>query len=204
MMNEQQMYAFIEKVAQENHLIQTMKALPYACKMHEGQFRKGVKQIPYICHPLTLACHAIAFGIKNDDIIAACLLHDVCEDCGVAPSQLPVGERTKNIVSLLTFRKEGFASKADAKEIYFNNLKEDTGACLVKLMDRCNNVSEMAHAFSETKLVEYIDETRTYILPLADYMSEVRVPYSEQVFALKYHIVSVIDTIETMLLRISL
>lgn len=203
-MNEQQMYAYIEKIAQENHLIQTSKALPFARKMHEGQYRKGVKKVPYICHPMTLACHCIACGIKNDDIIAACLLHDVCEDCNILPRELPVGEKVQKIVALLTYRKDGFTDKNEAKAAYYKKMKEDTNACLVKLFDRCNNVSEMAHAFSEAKLVEYIEETRMFVLPLAEYMFETHTPYNEQVFGLSYHITSVIDTIETMLIRMNL
>ena len=34
----------------------------------------------YMVHPLTLACHALAMGLKNDDVIAACLAHDMLED----------------------------------------------------------------------------------------------------------------------------
>lgn len=39
-------------------------------------------------------------------------------------------------------------------------------AALVKLLDRCNNVSGMAAGFSKEKLVEYIKETEQYIYPL--------------------------------------
>ena len=35
----------------------------------------------------------------------------------------------------------------------------------MKLLDRCNNVSFMAHGFSPSKLGEYIEETRKFILP---------------------------------------
>lgn len=46
----------------------------------------------------------------------------------------------------------------------------------MKLLDRCNNVSFMAHGFSPSKLGEYIEETRKFILPL---LTETRRRYPE-------------------------
>ena len=95
---EEHMYIYLERYARLNQLDQTVKALPYARKMHEGQFRKGKEKIPYIYHPLMAASQALALGLDSDDIIATALLHDVCEDCGVLPDELPVGERVKTAV----------------------------------------------------------------------------------------------------------
>lgn len=56
----------------------------------------------------------------------------------------------------------------------------------MKLLDRCNNVSFMAHGFSPSKLGEYIEETRKFILPL---LTETRRRYPEfydACFLLKY------------------
>ena len=61
-----------------------------AWKGAEGKFREPMSaQIPYINHPFTMACHALAMGLEDDELIAALLLHDVVEDCGVSAEELP-------------------------------------------------------------------------------------------------------------------
>ena len=42
-----------------------------------------------------------AFGLEEDDLLSACLLHDVCEDCGVRPEELPVDEETQEYIQPL-------------------------------------------------------------------------------------------------------
>lgn len=55
------------------------KAIIFATKAHEGQFRKGVP-VPYILHPMEVS--TIVAGISPDEeLIAAALLHDTLEDC---------------------------------------------------------------------------------------------------------------------------
>ena len=83
MFSKENMYNFVMRAASDRKFDQTLKALPAMRKFHEGQTRKGKEHVPYIYHPLTAACHALALGIEEDDILAAVLLHDVCEDCGV-------------------------------------------------------------------------------------------------------------------------
>ena len=34
----------------------------------------------YMVHPLTLACHALALKLRDDEVIAACIAHDMVED----------------------------------------------------------------------------------------------------------------------------
>ena len=74
-------YAYIKGMAMGLHWNNTLQALSFARKAHNGQYRKSGE--PYIVHPLTCASHAIALGLHDDQIIAACLLHDVIEDCHV-------------------------------------------------------------------------------------------------------------------------
>ena len=57
------------------------QAAVFAVNAHDGMLRKGTK-IPYIVHPMEVA--AIAASLTDDpEVIAASLLHDVMEDCGV-------------------------------------------------------------------------------------------------------------------------
>ena len=69
----------------ENTLILT-QAITFAAKAHNGQKRKG-SGLPYILHPMEAA--AIAGTMTEDpEILAAAVLHDVIEDCGVAEEDL--------------------------------------------------------------------------------------------------------------------
>lgn len=151
---------------------------------------------PYIVHPLTMACDAMSMGIKDDNIIATILLHDVCEDCGVSLQELPVNDVVRRGVQLMTFTVLDGETKEIAKTRYYNMLIQSKEAVITKLIDRCHNVSSMAGTFSIEKLKSYIDETRTYVLPLLRQAKDHFPEESDRLFALKYHITSVVDAID--------
>ncbi len=196
--NAEKMYTYIRGFAAGANMPETTRALGFAREKHTGQFRKSGE--PYIIHPLTMACNALSLGIRDDGIIAATLLHDVCEDCGVGLAELPVNETIKNIVRLLTFDIRDGETKEIAKIRYYNAIAECREASITKIIDRCHNVSSMAGTFSEEKLRAYIEETRHFVLPLLK-KAKARYPeYSDILFALKYHMVSVVDSIEAAML----
>ena len=194
--HEEHMYTYIKTYATLRGMKQTMKVLPFARKLHEGQIRKGKDKVPYIYHPLLIACHALALGLENDDIISTALLHDVCEDCDVLVDDLPVGEAVKEAVALLTKDKSRMS-----EEDYYKHIADNEVALIVKLLDRCNNVSGMASGFSRKKLVEYINETEKWIYPLFQIAKTNYPEYSNQIFLIKYHMTSVIGTLKYQLVE---
>ncbi|MCD7841650.1 MAG: helix-turn-helix domain-containing protein [Lachnospiraceae bacterium] len=190
--DESRMYTYVKTYALAHHMDQTVQVLPYVRAMHEGQFRKGKDHVPYIYHPLLIACHALALGLDEDDLISTALLHDVCEDCGVEPDDLPVNENTRQAVLLLTNQ----GGKGDeALEPYFEGIASNRIATMVKVLDRCNNVSGMAAAFSQEKMAAYIRETEKWVYPLLRQAKERYPMYSDQLFLIKYHMTSVVETI---------
>lgn len=59
------------------------EAIIFATEAHQGQTRK-ISNIPYILHPLEVA--SIISTLTSDiDVMAAGVLHDTIEDCGVDP-----------------------------------------------------------------------------------------------------------------------
>lgn len=58
----------------------------FAVEKHSGQTRK-FSDIPYIFHPLEVAA-IIATMTEDPDTIAAGILHDTVEDCGVDPREI--------------------------------------------------------------------------------------------------------------------
>lgn len=184
------MFTYLKGYVNGANLPNAQAALVFARRMHKDQTRKAGHR-PYIIHPLTMACHAVALGLRQSDaVIAACLLHDVVEDCGVLPRDLPVDPDVQNIVALLTH------DKADSLDVYYGRILHNKVACLVKLLDRCDNVSTMSGVFTEKKLLSYINETRRYAPELYRTVKENWPELSDAMFVLKYHITSVINSLD--------
>ena len=191
--NEDRMYTYVKTYATMKDLTQTVEVLPYVREQHKGQFRRGKDKVPYIYHPLLMACHALALGLDEDDLISAILLHDVCEDCGVAVEELPVNEEVKAAVGLVT------KDSSTDKDTYYKDIAENGIATMVKLIDRCNNVSTMSTGFSKEGIVRYINETEMYVYPLLQKAKTKYAKYSNQVFLIKYHMTSVVATLKHQL-----
>ena len=197
------MFTRMKTFSEINHLSQTFKALHYMRERHAGQLRKKGKynttDVLYINHPLVMACQAVAFGIMDDELLSAILLHDVVEDTGVAKEELPFSERIQELVGLVSFSVPEGKTKKEAKRDYYKAISENPEACLIKILDRCNNVSTMAGTFGRKKLVEYIEETEEYVLPLTDILKNQYPEYSGISFMVKYHIVSVLETVKNLI-----
>lgn len=194
--DEGRMYTYIKTYATMKGMTQTLKILPYVREKHEGQVRAGAEAIPYVYHPLLMSCHALALGLDDDVIVSAALLHDVCEDCNVTIGELPADDEIKLAVSLLT---KSNAKTSEAKQQYFNAISKNAVATMVKLLDRCCNVSGMAAGFSREKLVAYINETEIYFYPLMQQAKTDYPQYSNQIFLIKYHMTSVVNSLKYQL-----
>lgn len=67
------------------------KAIEFAARVHQGQTRKG-KSTPYIVHALAVGL-IIARVSKDENMIAAGILHDTIEDCK------PYGSITRDLLA---------------------------------------------------------------------------------------------------------
>ncbi|MBR6147020.1 MAG: helix-turn-helix domain-containing protein [Lachnospiraceae bacterium] len=200
---EDKMFTRVRTIAQTEHLYETYRALSYMRESHEGQYRKkgrhSAEHISYINHPLMMACHAYYLGVRDDIILASILLHDVVEDTSVRLEDLPFSENVKRVVELVSFYCPEGENKDEAKKAYYNRIMQDERACVVKVIDRCNNVSTMAQAFSRDKLIEYVNETEKYVMPVLKKIKEDYPKYADMAFIVKYHIISVIETVKNMI-----
>ncbi len=185
------MYTYLKGYAMGLKWHDTLAALALARTVHKDQLRNSGE--PYFVHPLTVACHALALGSEEDTVIAAALLHDVVEDCNVSVESLNVSDSTKDAVRRLTHVKR------EPLGPYYCKIGDSRVASLVKLIDRCDNVSTMAGVFSVKKIHQYIAETREYVLPLLRRTKDKWPEDSNVLFVLKYHILSVIDGLEKCL-----
>lgn len=188
--NEDHMSAFLKGKISGGKFPEALKALNFAKEKHKGQSRKGPGSVPYINHPLNMACHAFAMGLEDDVLIAALLLHDVSEDCGVAPEELPVCREAQDIVRLVTKPKD---KAAFSEEKYYEAISRNPKACMVKCIDRCHNVSSMAIGFTNEKIEEYIKETESYFPDLIRVLKS-QPDYNNAAWLLSYQVRSVLST----------
>lgn len=186
----------VQKYAEKNNMEYTLRALVLMQQYHDGSYRKGEGNIPYIIHPLTMAYQAIAFGIADDVLLPICLLHDVIEDTSATKEDLEMPEPVTQAVLLLTYDKSMASTPKEAKKKYYEQISHNQLASIVKLLDRCNNISTMAAAFSRAKLVDYINETETYVLSLLDMVEQQYEEYCSVTFLLRYHMMSILESLK--------
>ncbi len=189
--NWEHMKTFVKTTARNFGLRDTLMAVDYAVEAHQGQTRKK-SEIPYIYHPLNLACHALSMGIVEDEIIAACLLHDVVEDCGKKTDDLPVGEECKELVRLLTHEKTGSDNREVVLENYYAAIAGNPKAALIKCIDRCNNLTTMSWGLSRERIFRMITETEKYFPGLIQVI-KAEPEYTNASWLLRYQMDSMLD-----------
>lgn len=207
-------YLFIKGYASGLNLTQTLRALPLVRKFHNGQYRKGEitidgKQyrLPYVLHVLKVCSTLISLHLplennELDILLATALLHDSIEDCS---KYFPKGGKelvteyhfdndVYETVKLLS-KKPGYTE--EQLDDYFDTIKRNKYAILVKLADRSHNVEDLYNMRPE-KLHKYVYETRTWIYPLATYGKANYPECSNGFTILKAKIVSLTECTETI------
>ena len=197
--DEEALYQSIREYAAYHDLKETLSSLPFAANKHKGQLRDNKGNIPYFIHPLQITRHAISLGLNDDMLLAACLLHDVCEDCGVSYEELPVSNQTRQVVQLLTKEWEPHIHSEEKEEQYYRNIAANPVAAMVKLLDRCNNISSMSLGLSRGRIARYLEETRKYYQPLVEQMLRDYPQYEMQIYTVFYQMHSVYQALERML-----
>ena len=80
------------------------KAVRFAAKAHEGQFRKGTGR-PYIVHPLEVK--DIVSGMTEDEeVISAAVLHDTIEDCEGVTQRILAQEFSERVAWMVAQESE--------------------------------------------------------------------------------------------------
>jgi len=149
-------------------------AYDFALTAHQGQVRRSGD--PYLDHPLQTA--VMLAGLQLDAAtLAAALLHDVTEDCGVPLTEIEAkfGPEVSRLVdgttklSKLSWRR----GEANKRESQAQNLRkmliaiaEDLRVVFIKLADRLHNMHTLG-ALSSEKRRSIAQETLEIYAPLA-------------------------------------
>ena len=121
----------------------------------------------YYHHLVAVAQDLLDFGIKDQEIITASLLHDAIEDVeGISYLMIKdkFGERVANMVQLVTKDKNLNYKVSKNLVSYLNRIYEDAGACLIKTADRKHNFGTLREATPEKKLRQAL-ETENHFIP---------------------------------------
>jgi len=140
-----------------------LEAAHFAAEKHTHQRRKNIEDIPYVNHLLEVAYLLSSVGgIKDEDILAAALLHDTIEDTGTGKAEIlsAFGQVVLNYVLEVTDNKA--LPKTERKKLqvkHAHSLSE--GATLIKLADRISNLrsiaSEAPKDWSAQRQLEYFN-----------------------------------------------
>lgn len=121
-------------------------AIEFAIKAHSGQTRKG-GGMPYVLHPMETAVIAAELT-RDEEVIAAAILHDVVEDSGVEPEEIRerFGKRVAALVAAETEDKMRDRPAAETwrerKEASLRELAatDDRGVKILWLADKLSNM----------------------------------------------------------------
>ena len=168
-------------------------AYQFALNAHQGQVRKS--GAPYLDHPLQTAI-TLANLQLDATTLAAALLHDVPEDCGIPLTEIEAkfGPEVSKLVdgttklSNLSWR----ASATDKRESQAENLRkmliamaEDLRVVFIKLADRLHNMATLG-ALPPEKRRSIAQETLEIYAPLAHRLGIWEVKWQLEDLAFRY------------------
>lgn len=121
-----------------------LQAAHFSADKHRDQRRKGIRNTPYINHPLEVAerLNRIA-GIENATILIAAILHDTIEDTQTTEAELTVLFGTE-IATIVTELSENKALHwTQRKRIEIDDAAHlSLAGKLIKLSDKISNVHD--------------------------------------------------------------
>lgn len=158
----------------------------------------------YYYHLVDVAQILLNFGIRDEDIITAALLHDFIEDVDWATYEYvhdQFNKRVADIVQRVT-KKPGVDYKTDLKEMenYLSNIEDTYESALVKTADRIHNFSSMRKS-SRAHRAKQVKETRDFYIPFFKVCRNRYVRYSDFFFFAKTTIEPILFEIEQNLIQ---
>ncbi len=128
---------------------QIWRAIDFAIRKHDGQWRKGGDGPPYVVHCIDVAKRLLEVELDDTDSLCAAVLHDVIEDTAVSPGEIEhlFGSRVRAMVVELTLPEEVQRDYAQKREhqvaAMVNTTFESVRA--IKVADKTSNVVDLIH-----------------------------------------------------------
>ncbi len=149
-----------------------LKALEFAHKHHAGQTRRSGEQ--YITHPIAAAeILAGTLGLKDPELIAAAILHDIVEDVpelSIHDIRSRFGRNVAAFVDGCTKLKFSRLDASQSKDLTYQKMvlmaSKHPEILLIKMADRMHNM-ETIGALQENRRQRIAQETMEVYAPLA-------------------------------------
>jgi len=165
------------------------RAFAFASEQHAGVLRRTGE--PYIEHPIAVAGLLAELGM-DDTTLAAGLLHDVPEDCGVSIEEMTerFGAEVASLVEGVTKLKKIEFSTAEEKQAenlrkLFLGMAGDVRVIIIKLADRLHNMRTL-DPFPEKRKREIASETLHILAPIAHRLGIWRIKWELEDRSFKY------------------
>jgi guanosine-3',5'-bis(diphosphate) 3'-pyrophosphohydrolase len=180
-MGVEQLITIIDEYLPPEKVAIVRKAYDYAMKAHEGQLRKSGE--PYLEHPLQVAI-TLAELQMDTSTLAAALLHDVLENCGVPLKEIveefgpevgklvdgvtKLGKISLNVPGEVIQRRNENTRNEQAENLrkMLVAMAEDLRVVFIKLADRLHNMKTL-DALEPEKQLRIARETAEVYAPLA-------------------------------------
>ena len=119
------------------------KAMKFATRAHEGQFRKGTQR-PYIVHPAEVS-EIVAEMTDDEDVICAAVLHDTIEDCEGVSQRLLAQEFSEKVAYIVAQESEDKSkSWMERKTLTIEHLRTAPWEVqMVGLADKLSNMRDI-------------------------------------------------------------
>ncbi|MCK9519838.1 MAG: bifunctional (p)ppGpp synthetase/guanosine-3',5'-bis(diphosphate) 3'-pyrophosphohydrolase, partial [Dehalococcoidia bacterium] len=171
-------------------------AYEFARAAHEGQFRRTGD--PYITHPVAVTYFVAGLEL-DQNALAAALLHDVQEDCGI-PNEVLAEKFGADVARLvdglskldklpMRFEPTDQAARAGVQaqnlRKMFLAMAEDIRVVLIKLCDRLHNMRTL-WAFQPEKQRRIARETMEIFAPLANRLGVWQIKWELEDLAFRY------------------
>lgn len=119
------------------------KAIEFATKAHEGQFRKGTKR-PYIVHPVEVG-DIVSTMTKDEEVISAAVLHDTIEDCEGISQRILAHEFSERVANMVARESEDKSKTwLERKTATIEHLRNESREIqMIGLADKLSNMRDI-------------------------------------------------------------
>ena len=137
--------------------------------VHEMSAQKGYKRYDgsdYFMHCIDVANFLISYGVREQDAIAAALLHDMIEDVpGFSRENITLlfGERVGTYVAAVTQRPGLDYHDAKTLQEHLDVIASNVNTAAIKTADRMHNMYTLAGASIEKRYCKALETERFFI-----------------------------------------
>lgn len=193
---------FIERRIATLYGINSMAMKAFDLVREEMCAEKGFKRnngTDYFTHCVDTANTLISYGIKDEDVICAALLHDIIEDVdgyNETTIEKMFNKNVARLVMLVTKKDDLDYKQPEILNAYLENILSDKDAAAIKTADKIHNMMSLKEKTFSGRYKTAM-ETKTYYLPFFTKCGNLYPRYENLFFAARKEIETLVFHIES-------